>query len=274
MSSLSPEKTPESSHFSQLENFYNALFVGSPTSDSASNTQAISDFRPALNEYWTVRFEAAGNNNEGFFKALAQETLNELNIIELRSSTLGERISRTINSRAMGTDRADSITSACLYAQAITIPGDKVATAAVQPLPGSGAIMFPPVLGNREASNVLAITFMESNMSFTDLVVRPWINICAKKGLVALRANPQFKINIVADFIKMGSAVASTLPGPNRNGDIGISETRIKELPSIRKTFTFYDCVPVSVASQSHSYKSGTVDLRQVDFMYSKHTIG
>jgi hypothetical protein len=258
MSSLSDKSTLDSTFYTQLETFYNALFIGERRG-AANDSLAVTDFKPAKAEYWTVRFEPTGVGDVyAFFNQLAREIQrNSSTSIVENSNEIGSRINRLINTRAINTETG-VLTQTCLYVQGISIPGEAVDSITVPALPGAGNIQFPAVIGNRSDRHTLTIAFMESNMSVVDLVIRPWVNICAKWGLVAIN----FRTNIIADFVKVGSAKM-----------LEDGSTQKTHVPTIRKTFKFYDCVPISVPEQSYSYSSAGLVKMNTTFQYQRYTV-
>ena len=133
-------------------------------------------------------------------------------------------------------------------AQGVSIPGE-----------GFNAIRSGPenitgirgVLGNgRKEFDNLGITFLETNKSFTDLVMRPWAALAGYKGMAMgwdLKKDITVRFFDVADFSGSGGA---------------------------RKTFVFKNCVPVNIASENYAYTAGReLSLLQVDFVYTNYTV-
>lgn len=257
-SSLSAESDPDLK-FRHLEQFYDILF----------NSNLSSDFRPALSEYWTVQL--GGGNLEStasFFQRIAGEIVNQKNIVGSDTNAMLERVRKISQQKLMAS--TTSISNACMYAQSITIPGESLTSAQVGTMPGTGSIIFPYVIDRRSPNNTIRIAFLDSNLCITDLVLRPWIHLCAKRGLVSVNIESGLSLDITARFIKPGIANVSREKGDNTSETLSVVSNTP---PSIRKTFTFHKCVPISVNSQDYSYRGGGSVLRTAEFMYTRYTV-
>jgi hypothetical protein len=72
----------------------------------------------------------------------------------------------------------------CLFAQSVTIPDEKMTTKQLSITNPRG--FLPAMLSDgRTASNNLTITFLETNTSFADFVIRPWVIAAEHFGFVA-----------------------------------------------------------------------------------------
>jgi len=124
----------------------------------------------------------------------------------------------------------------CIFANQFNIPDDSVVAdkATIQNnrgfIPGS-------VLKNRNNFGNFSLSLRETNTSFVDFVMRPWVIMASHYGLVARNPNDQSEV----------------LKNPKTNLTV-IQYTRSKEgLSQIpRKTWRFYNCVPTSISSRDY----------------------
>lgn len=59
-----------------------------------------------------------------------------------------------------------------------------------------GGYQAPATIGNREKYKKLTVTFLETNASFLDLILRPWIVMVGYNGLVARSENSPKTSNV------------------------------------------------------------------------------
>ena len=146
----------------------------------------------------------------------------------------------------------------CLFANNVTIPNEawNVESVAVDNNRG----FLPGVLGggrNHEAP-VLDIGFRETNTSFIDFVIRPWIILAAHFGLVARdprdseQALKNMKVNMHIMQYTRSRAGVSMIP---------------------RKIWNFYNCVPFTVNEESLEYTEEKMTVYNTRWTYSNYTV-
>ena len=109
------------------------------------------------------------------------------------------------------------------------------------------------------ASNKFTLSLRETNSSFVDFVIRPWVIMASHFGMVARdKSNP-------AELIK-DPKVNLTVVQYTRS-DKGLSQ-----IP--RKTWRFYNCVPTSVSTRDYQY-GGQEDVMNFDttWVYDRYEI-
>lgn len=141
----------------------------------------------------------------------------------------------------------------CILAQGVVLPGENYN---VQELPISNNMGFIPgrVSGNRGAPQELSIQFRETNRSFPDLVMRPWIMLASHLGMVARPAldNRNIKTNIKI---------------------IQLAKT-YQYMPLIeRKIWHFYNCVPTGIDGAELTYDANEIKLYTVKWAYTHYGI-
>lgn len=142
----------------------------------------------------------------------------------------------------------------CILAQGVVLPGEQYE---IKDLPINNNMGFIPgkVGGNRSGMAPLILQWRETNRSFVDLVIRPWIILSSHLGLVA---RP---------------------PMDNRNIKANISVVQLAKTyqytPLVqRKIWRFYNCVPTSVDSKELIYQDGgNFDIFTTNWHYTHYTI-
>lgn len=139
----------------------------------------------------------------------------------------------------------------CVFASKVTIPSESV-QASNQGLDYAG-YQAPVTMNNRDSYKKLNISFIETNSSFSDFVIRPWIISVGYYGFVTRSqfAGVKAKTLDVIYIAKTGSGS-----------------------PSIkRKLIRFYGVAPVSIGSVSNQYSSDGLQNISVDFVYDYYTV-
>jgi hypothetical protein len=147
----------------------------------------------------------------------------------------------------------------CLFAANVTVPNEafNVESAYVDNNRG----FLPGVLGgarNHEAP-VLEIGFRETNTSFIDFVVRPWVILGAHFGMVARpgdvngsRDPKNMKCNMHLFQYTRSRAGVSMIP---------------------RKIWNFYNCMPFTVNEESLEYTEEKMTVYNTRWTYSNYTV-
>lgn len=142
-------------------------------------------------------------------------------------------------------------TKGCMFAQAVSIPGENNQ---INPegLQQSGYIRTVTGAG-RDAFQNLQISFLETNVSFVDNVVRPWVVATAHLGLIARTGPKNYRCNI--SVYKLGI----------------ISPT---ETPYVLIKYTFYGACPISVSGEEYNYTQVSTPInREATFIYHYYTV-
>jgi hypothetical protein len=142
----------------------------------------------------------------------------------------------------------------CLLAQGVVLPGEQYD---VKDVAINNNMGFLPgkVGGNRSGMAPLMIQWRESNRSFVDLVIRPWIILTSHLGLVARPATDKRNIKANISVVQLAKTYQYT--------------------PLVqRKIWRFYNCVPVSVDSKELTYQDGNnFDLFTTSWHYTHYTV-
>ena len=148
----------------------------------------------------------------------------------------------------------------CIFTNGFNIGDDSLDSAAAT-IENNRGFIQGTILKDRSdfASNKFTLSLRETNSSFIDFVIRPWVIMASHFGMVARdKSNP-------AELIK-DPKVNLTVVQYTRS-DKGISQ-----IP--RKTWRFYNCVPTSVSTRDYQYGEGE-DIKNFDttWVYDRYEI-
>jgi hypothetical protein len=142
----------------------------------------------------------------------------------------------------------------CIFAQGVSIPGEKIKVEYSGITEGSNrGFINSPIIAGRSDFEPLQIGFLETNRSFIDGFLRPWSILVAHRGLIATENSSSIKARItIHQLARDGTDVQSR----------------------IRKSIIFENCAPISIASENLDYSSSSDFPKvQADFVYSKYYI-
>jgi hypothetical protein len=147
----------------------------------------------------------------------------------------------------------------CVYVQGVDIPPETLSVKAAS-IENNRGFITGSVIGDREsyANEQLTIQFRETNTSFADFIIRPWLILASHHGYVAR------DLSNIAERNK------------NTKGTITILQyaktvEHVSMIP--RKIWTFHDVVPLNVGSRELSYDAEQLDKYNVPFLYSYYEI-
>lgn len=141
----------------------------------------------------------------------------------------------------------------CVFARQVSLPSDGV-SAGNEGL-SYGGYMPPATASNRNKYKQLSVTFLETNASFLDLVLRPWTILVGYNGLVARGSNSPKKVKCrFADVVMLAKTGAGRPMG-------------------IRKIYRFYNLAPVSIDGEEYSYMSEGMKYSNVSFVYDGYFV-
>jgi hypothetical protein len=139
----------------------------------------------------------------------------------------------------------------CMFVQAVQIPGE---ANQVNPegLQQSGYIRTFTGAG-RDAFQNLQISFLETNISFADNVIRPWVIATSHLGMIARSGPLNYRCNI--SIYKLGVLSQETSP-------------------YVAQKYTFYGACPISVTGEEYNYTQTTSPVnREATFVYHYYTV-
>jgi hypothetical protein len=164
----------------------------------------------------------------------------------------------------------------CMFARSVGIPGEKTELTSPS-LANASGLIFPNITKNRSALAELDISFIETNSSFVDNVIRPWNIVVSHLGLVGRAESIKGKIDIIfyaKPNIKNRDYIRKTTSSAIDGDEITNSQILgLKDKPLIkRKIFTFYDVAPILIGSQEYTQAGDALIVRPTKFTYSSYS--
>jgi len=134
----------------------------------------------------------------------------------------------------------------CMFVQAVQIPGESN-QANPEGLQQNGFIRTTTGNG-RDAFQNLQIVFLETNVSFVDNLIRPWVIATSHLGMIARKGPENYRCNI--SVYKLG-VMSQDKP------------------PFILQKYTFFGACPISVSGEEYNYtQTGNPVNRETTFIY------
>jgi hypothetical protein len=191
---------------------------------------------------WILVFEGAFSPNLGtpdYPEVLPVRAIKKGIRLEPRKFNIDEAIDTTLI-------KDYQQTKGCLFAQAVQLPGDSY-VANPEGIQMNGFIRSF-IGGGRNAFENLSISFLETNVSFVDNVIRPWVVATSHLGMIARSGYDNYRCNI--SIYKLGIQ-------------------SITETPHVLQKFIFYGACPISVTGEEYNYTQTTSPVnREATFVY------
>lgn len=118
-----------------------------------------------------------------------------------------------------------------------------------------GGYTAPATSNSRNKYAKLNVTFMESNASFVDLVIKPWMILSSYYGLVARPYDSPRNVKCSWCDICL------------------LARVRAGSAPVIRKVYRFTNLVPVNIQGEQYSYMTDDMKYSAVDFVYDQYYV-
>jgi hypothetical protein len=189
-------------------------------------------------------------------------------IVDVVLKTIKEREPRGWDIDALankiGKNEIVQTTKGCLFAQAVEIPSESV-VANPEGIQTNGFLRTTTGNGRGDYSGGVRIAFLETNYSFVDTVIRPWVITTGHLGLIARPPEQQYRCNIVV--CKLGSVAGPTL---NRDGTVKTEGVG----PVVLQKYIFHDACPISITGEEYNYSTATGPvIRETTFLYNYYTV-
>jgi hypothetical protein len=142
----------------------------------------------------------------------------------------------------------------CIFLDGVNIPTENLAVGNA-PIENNRGFIQGSILENRDAfsGNNLTLQFRETNLSFTDIIMRSWVILASHRGFVATK-DPSRSIKTNITIIQYSRTFQN-----------------VSQIP--RKIWKYYDCVPLSVGTRNLTYDTEIVETYDVPFIYDRYTI-
>lgn len=200
----------------------------------------------ALASQWLVYFDFTSVN------ALKSKLQDKLVNREPGSGwSLNETVTKTLLDGKY--QYSTNIMSGCVFARQVVLPSEN--------LNGGndgltyGGFQAPATLNNREKYSSLTVTFLETNASFLDLIIRPWLITVGYNGLIARPTNSE-------SYVKCNFADV-----------VMYAKTGSYRKMGIRKVYRFYNLAPVSIQGETYSYAEEGLKYSDVKFIYDRYGV-
>ena len=142
-------------------------------------------------------------------------------------------------------------TKGCMFVQAVQIPGESF-IANPEGLEYNGYIRTTIGAGRNVFEN-LQIVFLDTNVSFVDNVIRPWVIATSHLGLLARKGEDNYRCNI--SVYKLG-VISADKP------------------PYVAQKYTFYGACPISVSGEEYNYTQTSSPVnRETTFIYHYYNV-
>lgn len=141
----------------------------------------------------------------------------------------------------------------CMFAQGASIPDDTFEVNHATITNNRGFIPGP-VSSGRSNFSPLTLNFRETNTSFVDSLVRPWVILGAHAGMVARPEDSDLNVKTNATIVQYTR-----------------SFQKLSQIP--RKVWRFYNCVPMSVDSRNLSYNAEALETYNTKWAYTHYTV-
>jgi hypothetical protein len=146
----------------------------------------------------------------------------------------------------------------CLFASSVTIPNEGYAVESASVENNRGFLPGVIAGGRNLEAPVLDLQFRETNTSFIDFVIRPWVILASHYGFVARNPNDasealkNMKVNVhIMQFTRTRAGVS--------------------QVP--RKIWNFYNCVPFTVNEETLEYTEEKLMNFNTRWTYSNYTV-
>lgn len=146
----------------------------------------------------------------------------------------------------------------CVFANGLTLPQEGFGVERKGFDAGSGGILKGVVSGTRADQPPLDMTFLETEYSYIDFILRPWIILGSHLGLFARGSGANIKTNItVFVYSRYGSERNRTY--------------------KVRKVYNFEGCVPSRISDAGYAKHdfgiNNNASVAKVEWVYNYYTI-
>ena len=170
--------------------------------------------------------------------------------------------------KALLTNKTVGTKVGCAFATSVNIPGETAETSQIGF--DNRGFLRDPIMSHRVPLQALTVSFLETNISFIDHIIRPWVILGTHMGFAARK-----------EF--------SGVPGGSKYGGLGTDMTVVqfakadyKQATSgsneagmvPRKIWIFKDCIPIKVENQDMTYGiDNDLQKRAVEWQYRRYQV-
>ena len=154
----------------------------------------------------------------------------------------------------------------CVFAQGANIPGEQLGIQYTSMNKNRG-FLGGAYTTDRQPFQPLTLEFLETNTSFTDFVIRPWIILASHLGLVARPGDFSTGGGLFNEARRSAENIKTNITL------IQLGKTYHKRSSVPRKIWRFYDCVPVSMNNNNLPYNATDIKRYDVQWYYNKYSV-
>ena len=203
----------------------------------------------ALASQWLVYFDFSSVNClQGNLQNLLRDKENAL-------GSNGWTLTDTVKKYLLdgGLQYSSNNLTGCVFSRQVNLPNESINAGNVGL--DYGGYQAPATIGNREKYKKLTVTFLETNASFLDLILRPWIVMVGYNGLVARSENSPKNVKC------------------NHADVLMYAKTGVGNRMQVRKAYRFYNLAPVSIEGEEYSYMTEGMKYSNVSFVYDGYCV-
>tara|TARA_Y100000310_G_C20700235_1_gene829016 strand:+ start:1122 stop:2231 length:1110 start_codon:yes stop_codon:yes gene_type:complete len=226
-------------------------------------------FSLPLNQLWMVFFDVP--------PLVSNETM----------SSLGENIVNVGDNESVNLARDEFLptgqyspdkymrTLGCAFAQSVKLPQEQNAISKIGQK--TRGFLKAPILDQRQQFASINIEFLETNLSFVDFLIRPWIVMSSHLGYVARPSAPLTTDIILVNFAKGGTDFEFRSPTTHPAGyDPSQDQVHIQNTRGFvaRKMYLYTGCTPINTSTERYGYTNeGAIDRRDTEWAFRQYQV-
>lgn len=154
----------------------------------------------------------------------------------------------------------------CVIAQDVGVPGESISYNYVGT--NNRGFIQSPVIEYRNSYKPLQISFLETNVSIVDSIIRPWNIISSHLGNIARSGVGKYQHPAKTDIFVINLARMGT--ELEKKGEQIVNKRGL--IP--RKIWTFHNCFPAEVDEEAYTYETGVqLTRRRIPFVYQRYQV-
>lgn len=203
----------------------------------------------ALASQWLIYFDFNNINANGKLMGSIQSSLRQME----KSSewTFNNQVTKYLLDGKLQTAVDNKM--GCVFARQVQLPNETI-EASNQGL-DYGGHLAPATASKRSNYEPFSVTLLETNASFLDFIIRPWVISVGYNGLIARK--PNSPKNVKCSFADVVMFAKTGAYNPMR----------------IRKIYRFYNVAPISLPGETYSYQEEGLKYSDVKFVYDRYAV-
>jgi hypothetical protein len=140
----------------------------------------------------------------------------------------------------------------CVFARQVNLPSENIEAGNLGL--EYGGFLPPATADRRQKYEPLKVTMLETNASFLDFIIRPWIIMVGYNGLIARSNDSPKRVKCDIDVVFY-------------------SRTGYGSPMGIRKVYRFTNAAPIAINGEQYSYMEEGMRYTDVSFVYDKYAV-